>query len=384
MFKRALFLSLMFIVLCNFSLSSVAEEYEFSFMRAQGTKIVDSNGDPVFLRGISFGNRVWVNDRIPTKHHGKEDFKRVADLGMNLVRFYINYQTLESDDQPYTYLADGWQWLDDNVEWARENGIYLILNMHVPQGGFQSHGKGWDLWEKPELQKRLAAMWRAIAQRYSDEPVILAYDLVNEPGVPKKRTQWQTLAQHLVDEIRKVDKKHPVMVERVNSIKRKWVNDKEMNFVKVDDNNIIYTFHTYDPYFYTHQRVFWDDYMKNRDGGVWPDKKRNHTKQFLAETVDSYLAWGKKNNVPMYLGEWGVYKANFEENKGGLNYIRDMLDVIEERKLTNTFHVYHEESFGLYLGDEELDPDNFNKPLRDLFLKRYKNSETASNQVIKD
>ena len=34
-----------------------------SFLRAQGTTIVDGQGRPVFLRGVSFGNEVWANDR---------------------------------------------------------------------------------------------------------------------------------------------------------------------------------------------------------------------------------------------------------------------------------------------------------------------------------
>ena len=74
----------------------------------------------------------------------------------------------------------------------------------------------------------------------------------------------------------------------------------------------------------------------------------------------------------MYFGEWGVYNANFEQQRGGLNYIRDMLAVIEKRKITNTFHVYHEESFGLYRGDGKLDPFNMNEALYDLFVETYR------------
>lgn len=363
---------LVFCLLLSTSKSmATGQSHEFSFMHAKGTEIVDSVGEPVFLRGISFGNRVWVNDRIPTLHHGAEDFERVRDLGMNLVRFYINYQTFESDAKPYTYLDDGWKWLDDNIAWAKANGVYLILNMHVPQGGFQSNGKGWALWEQEALQKRLIALWTAIAKRYQNEPVILGYDLVNEPGVPKNKQEWQTLAQQLVNAIRKVDKQHPIIVERVNSINRRWDNDKDMNFVKVEGENIIYTFHSYDPHFYTHQHFIWDEYMKNREGGVWPDAQAEHTRAFLELTIDNFLAWGKKNNVPLYFGEWGLNKANFEKGRGGLNYIRDMLAVIEARKITNTFHVYHEEAFGLFRGDGKVDPNNVNKPLYDLFLETY-------------
>ncbi|WP_139309880.1 glycoside hydrolase family 5 protein [Teredinibacter haidensis] len=353
------------------SYGAFAEDQSFAFLKTQGVHIIDSGGEPVFLRGISFGNRVWSDERIPRLHHGKEDYQRVRDLGMNLVRFYLNYRTLEADDNPYHYLDDGWGWIDTNIEWARQHGVYLILNMHVPQGGFQSHGTGWDLWRKPELQDRLIAMWKAIAERYKNESVILGYDLVNEPGVPKSKDEWKLLAQRLVDSIRKVDTNHPIIVERVNSINKKWINDKDMNFFRLKGDNIIYTFHTYDPYYYTHQGIPWDSAMKNCDGGSWPDKRKKYTRQFLAYSIDQFLAWGQRNNVPLYLGEWGLYKGNYAESKGGLNYIVDMLSVIEERKLTNTFHTYHEESFGLYLGDGELDPKNYNKSLKDIFENNF-------------
>ena len=353
--------------------TSLAQDTEYGFFHARGTQIVAEDGKPIYFHGIAFGNRVWSNERIPREHHGEEDFARVHDMGMNLIRFYLNYRTFESDDHPYVYLVDGWRWLDENVAWARAHGVYLILNMHVPQGGFQSQGKGWDLWDKPENQKRLIALWKAIADHFKNEPVIMGYDLVNEPGVSTDRVQWQQLAQQLVDAIRSVDSHHPVIVERVNSIHGKWVNDDNMNFFTVNDKNVIYEFHIYDPYFYTHQHSPWDDKMRNRDGGVWPDASNNHTRTFLEQDIEQYLAWGEKHQVPLYLGEWGLYKANYESDRGGLNWVKDMIAVINQHKITNTYHVYHEENFGIYRGDGKIDPQNANQALINLFREEYKN-----------
>lgn len=362
---------LVFIGLIFSSVVMAKDDVRFQFMKAHGTQIVNEQNQPVMFRGISFGNRVWRGDRIPDKHHSEEDFKRVSDMGMNVVRFYMNYKTFESDEQPYKYLDDGWAWIDNNIRWARKHGVYLILNMHVPQGGFQSHGKGWELWTNAEYQNRLVSLWKAIAMRYKDEPVILSYDLLNEPGVPNSKSQWTELAQRLVNEIRKIDQKHPIMVEKVNSVNRSWERDKDMNFIRVKDENIIYTFHNYDPYSYSHQYAPWNKWVKGRDGGVWPNPEKGFDKGFIAKTLDKYLAWGKRNNVPLFFGEWGAYKVTFEKNKGGLQYVNDVLDVLEERQLSNSYHVYHEEAFGLYRGNHELDPKNVNKELKDLFTRYY-------------
>ena len=99
-------------------------------LHVRRAEIVDGKGRPVVLHAVAFGNAVWGNVRIPRQHHDEFDYARLKAMGMNAVRFYMNYRTFESDDAPGQYLADGWQWLDDNIAWAKKHGIYLVLNMH--------------------------------------------------------------------------------------------------------------------------------------------------------------------------------------------------------------------------------------------------------------
>jgi endoglucanase len=101
-------------------------------LHRQGRTVIDGSGREVVLRGISFGNEVWSNKPYPYTHHNEEDFKRVADMGMNVIRFYMNYKTFEDDATPYSYKDSGWHWLETNLQWARNHNIYLILNFHVP------------------------------------------------------------------------------------------------------------------------------------------------------------------------------------------------------------------------------------------------------------
>src|SRR5262245_29327837 len=151
-----------------------------AFLHASGEAIVDGDGNPVFLKGVSFGNEVWANMALPDDH-AEIDFQRLADMGANSTRFLLNYLTFEDDGAPYVYKDAGWAWIDQNVAWAKAHGIRLILNMHVPQGGFQSNGDGGALWSGVANQDRLTALWAAIAQRYADEPIIAGFGLVNEP-----------------------------------------------------------------------------------------------------------------------------------------------------------------------------------------------------------
>src|SRR4051794_25571480 len=62
-------------------------------LRVRGADIVDGANRPVLLRGVAFGNEVWSNTRLPRKEHDEVDYGRVAAMGMNVVRFYMNYKT---------------------------------------------------------------------------------------------------------------------------------------------------------------------------------------------------------------------------------------------------------------------------------------------------
>src|SRR3954452_7625598 len=83
------------------------------FPRVQGTSIVDGDGNPVFLKGVSLGNEVWANMALPDDH-AEVDFARLADMGANSTRFLLNYRTFEDDAAPYVYKDAGWAWIDQN------------------------------------------------------------------------------------------------------------------------------------------------------------------------------------------------------------------------------------------------------------------------------
>ncbi len=248
-------------------------ETEFDgFIKANGRILTYESGEEYIIKGMAFGNNVWSNPSTPpeNKHHTEESYKELSEMGFNSVRFYINYGLFESDDNPYVYNEEGFEWLDKNIEQASKYGIKLLLNMHYPQGGYQSQGNGMELWTERENQKRLSALWTAIAERYANETAILGYGIVNEPVLPiittaeDCLTQWQSVAQEITDSIRTVDINHPVFVERMCAAKdtktgnSKWENFNDTNnYVKIDDDNVVYEFHYYDPHMYTHQNFSW-------------------------------------------------------------------------------------------------------------------------------
>ena len=94
------------------------------FIRQSGNKLVfGENNQEIMLRGVNFTNDTFFGSAPSTTHHSETDFQRVKDMGMNVVRFHLSYKFFEDDDSPYVYKQTGWNWIDQNVIWAKKYGI---------------------------------------------------------------------------------------------------------------------------------------------------------------------------------------------------------------------------------------------------------------------
>lgn len=240
------------------------------FVHAEGSRIIGTDGKELHIQGMALGNSVWGNPSLPdTSHHNEKTYKELSGMGFNSVRFYINYGLFEDDNKPYKYKETGFKWLDKNIKWAKKYGMGVIINMHYPQGGFQSSGGGLELWTNKSNQNRLTALWRAIAKRYANEPTVWGYGLINEPVVPMKDTMEQTceqynkLMQRIASAIRKVSPYQAIFVEGIGcAVKPSGEKEYEYftpehSFAKINDKNVIYEFHKYDPFYFTHQNTDW-------------------------------------------------------------------------------------------------------------------------------
>jgi endoglucanase len=228
---------------------------------------------PLLLKAVNFSNfyhrDLDGSDLLTSPHHSEADFARVRELGFNSVRFAFDGDWYAQAPEVF------WTWLDQNVAWARQHDVRLILDLHTPIGGFwldpTSSAVSFDIWSDPELQKRNVDMWRAIADRYKDEPAVAAYDLLNEPvTLDATGQQWKTLARAMVAAVRSVDPNHLLVVGGLYGVNGRYgTNGIDPHFL-VEDANVVYDFHFYEPIKYTHQYASWVE-GPMQDGGQYPD-----------------------------------------------------------------------------------------------------------------
>lgn len=232
------------------------------WISAKGTSLKTDQGKPFLPRGMAFGNQVWGNPDRPdlTGDHSLEDYAYLKGLGFNTVRFYLNEAVFQT--------TAGWDWLRANLTAAGKNGIYLLLNLHYPPGGYQSNGQGDALWTQPENQEKLVRLWEKLAAFCRDDAVVLGYGLVNEPVPVGSLEAWQKLAQRLVGAVRNIDRRHLIFVERAIWIKADQVPADPTQFPfpvrdAVDPPQLVWEFHFYDPMPFTHQGASWVPSLQN-------------------------------------------------------------------------------------------------------------------------
>ena len=226
------------------------------FIRIDGTDLVAPDGSRFFIKGTNLGN--WLNpegymfgfsktnsagmiDRMFRELVGpdftdefwklfkdnyitREDIEFIASTGSNTIRVPFHYKLFTDED--YMGLKsqqDGFKRLDDVIGWCREFGLYVILDMHGAPGGQtgdnidDSYGYPW-LLESEASQQLFCDIWREIADYYKNEPVILGYDLINEPIAPyfdnmdELNEKLEPLHKRAVAAIREVDTNHIILL----------------------------------------------------------------------------------------------------------------------------------------------------------------------------
>ena len=295
------------------------------FVHTSGPDLVDGQGKPLILRGTNLGN--WFEPEGYMFHLGDTaqspreieelsyeligpekadafwkqwretyitaaDIDRIKAMGFNSVRVPIHWKFFDSEN------ADGFRLLDQLVEWARKDHIYVIIDLHCAPGGQtgtnidDSYGYPW-LYLSPDAQKQTIALWRGIAAHYAKEPVVLGYDLLNEPiphfpQLQRFNPDLEPLYRRMVAAVRELDPNHVVILGGAQ-----WDGNFSV-FGPPFDSNTAYTFHQY-----------W----------MTPDQK----------AVQKYVDFRDKYDVPVWLGESGentdawiaTYRAVLEKNDIG-------------------------------------------------------------------
>jgi len=298
-----------------------------------GPYLKDDNSNNVILRGINLGG--WMlqepylfqfTGAADSQHEFKEklvefigqentdnfynawyenfitqgDVDSLASHGYNSIRLPMHYNlfTLPIQDEPVsgenTWLDLGFSMVDNLLDWCESNNMYLILDLHAAPGG---QGFGSDindynpnlpsLWESEENKNKTIALWGKLAERYSDEPWIGGYDLLNETHWDLAENELRNFYIDVTNEIRQHDQNHVIFIEGNG-----YANDFS-GLTPPWDDNMVYSFHKYWSF---NDSLDWITWIRNEYGvPLWMGEGGENSNQWFTEAIkvfeENYIGW---------------------------------------------------------------------------------------------
>lgn len=327
-----------------------------------------------FTRGVNLTNWLQASNvqQIQFTKFTKQDLINIKHLGGDVIRLPINLHAMTSSSPDYTIDPLFYSYLDQIVDWAEDLEIHLILDNHSFDTGVDT---------SPDIGNILIPVWTQVAQHYKNRTRYVYYEVLNEPhGISD--TMWNQIQQQVIDAIRAVDQTHTIIVGPAG-----WNSYNNLKFMpEYEDDNLIYTFHFYDPFLFTHQGASWTDPSLESLAGVpfpyyagdipvcppelentWvKDNLTNYrdteTVEHIKELIDIAADFQNTRNVPLFCGEFGVYIPN-SGDKNRLYWYSLVRSCFELKGIAWTMWDY-KGGFGLFkYGTEELIDYDLNIPL---------------------
>jgi endoglucanase len=293
---------------------------------------------------------------IPFTRYAEQDFADVKSMGADVIRLPVNMHAMTSGAPDYTLDPLLVKFLDIAVGWAEEHQLYIIIDNH-----------SFDPVEPTDenIDKILLKVWAQVAERYKNHGDYVIYEILNEPhGISDKR--WGEIQGMAIETIRKIDKKHAIMVGGTdyNSI------GKLASIPKYADNNLIYTFHFYDPHIFTHQGATWgtpslasltgvpfpadsrrmpkvpNDLKNTWVAGALSNYEHDAALTTLAASLDKAAAFSIERNVPVFCGEFGVYLIQ-SPPAGRVKWYQTVTGMLERRNISRASWDYFG-GFGIF------------------------------------
>ena len=315
-------------------------------------------------RGVNVGG--WLSQCNYEKEHYdtfivEKDFEKIASMGFDHARLPVDACVLITEDG--VVIESGFAYLDNAADWSAKYGLDLIIDLHKAYGyDFNdANTKANSLFDNEDSKKAILNLWHIIAERYGKRSNI-AFELLNEVVEANLKEPWNELSSALIREIRKVSDA-PIIYGGIQ-----WNSAMTVKYLrKPEYDNIIYTFHFYEPLIFTHQKAYWVNNMDMDRTVYYPatmEYYREESKklgyqgeaavksgaktmgpEFLEELIKDAISAAEKNGVPLYCGEFGVIDRAPAEDT--LKWFTDVDAVFKKYDIGFSVWSYKKMDFGI-------------------------------------
>lgn len=176
----------------------------------------------------------------------EKDVAYIASLGMDHIRLPFEQVVLE--EKPYIYRERILELMKDFVGWCKKYNLRVVFDMHTAIGNTGDPSMKEYLAKDEELQKRYISTWLKLEEVFHEDNEIF-FELLNEV-INSTAEEWNAVAEKAIRAIREKNPERKIIMGVID-----WCNPPGLRNVQVfDDDNVLYTFHMYEPHEFTHQQ----------------------------------------------------------------------------------------------------------------------------------
>lgn len=305
-----------------------------------------------------------------------KDLENIKTLGFEHIRLPIDPTLFFDENNPETLNAKYIEKLDKALDKMLDRDLSVIVNLS-PDNEFKSR-----LALDDNFVTSVAQFWQALATHLStrnpdqlfletlNEPAF-NYFLRNQPDIdPAQR--WNDVQTKLLAAMRQGDPDRTLIAKGYD-----WDTIEGLfALTPVQDPNVVYNFHFYDPMPFTHQGASWTKDFTSLSNLPYPynledcaaavdaiadDREAKNLAQYycdqkwdaakLEAKIAKAASWAKEHNVLLTANEFGAYQP-FVNKEDLVTWLRDVRSLLEKYDIGWAMWEYTE-GFGLVKEKEE-------------------------------
>ena len=359
-------------IILSFLLLQCSCQKQVTVSNNLGVPITIEQAKQALAKGVNLSN--WFNDYSNPAEYGNHfsstDMQRIKAAGFTYIRLPIASTILFNESSPSELKPSPLGFIDQAIQSAIQVGLAVVLDpIHNSNDDFEKK-----LATVSGFVDKVSIYWQAVAKYFSKyNPDQLFFEIYNEPHVGTSgfangvsKSWWWPMQGRFIHAIRQVTINHYLIAGAEG-----WNNRNELiSNIPYKEENVIYNFHFYDPFLFTHQGASWagwppaieaagvpypsspnavDSLIKAtphqelKDALTWYGSQR-YNLDTLVSWVKPVANWAKKYNVMVTCNEFGSYKP-YSPRKSRLNWINDMRKALETNQVVWAIWEY-DEGFG--------------------------------------
>ncbi|MFE9017161.1 cellulase family glycosylhydrolase [Streptomyces sp. NPDC007808] len=235
----------------------------------------------------------WGNPKVT-----RDLFTTVRGEGFRSVRIPVTWSDHQSATAPYTVDAAYMSRVKEVVDWALDEGLYVVLNVHHDSWQWIKKMPA----DHDGVLARFNSTWTQISRTFRDEPRTLIFESVNEPQFENATAEQKAKLLHELN-----TSFHKIVrssgggnTDRLLMLptdgctpSQVFMDDLYTTIKSLNDRHLIATVHYYS----------WYPFSINIAGGThYDDVAQNDLDDAFARMRDTFVSRG----IPVYLGEYGL------------------------------------------------------------------------------